>query len=51
VDWFTVEEWTAIGLSLKVGTIAMVASLPPAILVAWVLARGRFPCRWCCRRW
>ncbi|MBV5264956.1 molybdate ABC transporter permease subunit [Pinisolibacter aquiterrae] len=43
MDWFTVEEWTAIGLSLKVGTIAMVASLPPAILVAWVLARGRFP--------
>ncbi len=40
---FTGEEWTAIGLSLKVGTIATVASLPVAIAVAWVLARGRFP--------
>ena len=42
MDWFTAEEWTAIGLSLKVGTIATVSSLPLAILVAWVLARGRF---------
>ena len=39
---FTAEEWTAILLSLKVGSIATVASLPPAILIAWVLARREF---------
>ncbi|MCE1236530.1 MAG: molybdate ABC transporter permease subunit [Hyphomicrobiales bacterium] len=40
---FTAQEWTAIALSLKVGAIATVASLPVAIAVAWLLARGRFP--------
>jgi len=40
---FSAEEWVAIGLSLKVGTIATLGALPLAILVAWVLARGRFP--------
>lgn len=40
---FSVEEWTAIALSLKVGVIATAAALPPAILVALLLARGRFP--------
>jgi len=36
------EEWTAILLSLRVSFVAMVASLPLGILVALLLARGRF---------
>lgn len=40
---FSAEEWTAIGLSLKVGTIATLGALPFAVLMAWLLARGRFP--------
>lgn len=38
-------EWTAVFLSLKVATVATVASLPFALLVAWALARWRFPGR------
>lgn len=37
------EEWQAIALSLKVAGVATLVSLPPGILVALVLARGRFP--------
>lgn len=40
---FSPEEWTAILLSLKVGGIATVVSLPIAVVVAWVLARREFP--------
>src|SRR5262245_51277741 len=36
------EEWNAVRLSLKVALWAMVASLPPGIFIAFVLARGRF---------
>ncbi|ANM06411.1 molybdenum ABC transporter permease protein ModB [Rhizobium phaseoli] len=36
------EEWTAILLSLRVSVVAMLASLPFGILVALLLARGRF---------
>lgn len=36
------EEWTAILLSLRVSFVAMVASLPLGIVVALLLARGRF---------
>ncbi|ACI57141.1 molybdate transport system permease protein [Rhizobium leguminosarum] len=36
------EEWTAILLSLRVSFVAMLASLPLGILVALLLARGRF---------
>ncbi|MGK9285335.1 molybdate ABC transporter permease subunit [Sinorhizobium meliloti] len=35
-------EWTAVRLSLRVATVAMLASLPPALLVSMILARGRF---------
>jgi molybdate transport system permease protein len=44
LDWLTLseEEWTAIRLSLKVSSVAMIASLPFGILVAYLLARGRF---------
>jgi len=37
------EETTALLLSLRVAVVATLASLPPGILVAMVLARGRFP--------
>jgi molybdate transport system permease protein len=36
------EEWTAVKLSLRVATWAMVASLPFGVLIAWLLARRRF---------
>ncbi|WP_019173004.1 molybdate ABC transporter permease subunit [Pseudaminobacter salicylatoxidans] len=36
------EEWTAVHLSLKVSTWAMVVSLPIGIAVALLLARGKF---------
>ncbi len=41
----TPQEWEAIHLSLKVASVAMLFSVPLAILVAWLLARGRFPGR------
>jgi molybdate transport system permease protein len=37
------EEWTAVRLSLRVATVAMLASLPFGLAVAYLLARGRFP--------
>src|SRR4051812_26831383 len=37
------EEWVAVRLSLRVATVAMLASLPFGIGVAYLLARGRFP--------
>lgn len=36
------EEWTAVWLSLRVAAVATLASLPLGILIALVLARGRF---------
>ncbi len=36
-------EWQALMLSLKISSIAVLWSLPPGILLAWLLARGRFP--------
>src|SRR5215210_5610922 len=41
----TPEEWIAVRLSLKVATVASLASLPLAIAAAYALARGRFPGR------
>ena len=38
----TPEEMTAIHLSLRVATVAVLASLPVAIGVAYLLSRGRF---------
>lgn len=37
------NEWTAIELSLRVATVATLASLPLGVLTALLLARGRFP--------
>jgi molybdate transport system permease protein len=48
VDWTNIseQEWRAIFLSLKVATVATLASLPIAISVALLLARGRFAGKW-----
>ena len=44
MEWtaLTDSEWTAVQLSLRVATVAMLASLPLALPVAMALARGRF---------
>jgi molybdate transport system permease protein len=44
MDWMTLspDEWTAVMLSLKVATVATLASLPLGIGIAMALARGRF---------
>ncbi len=39
------EEWGIVALSLKVGGVAVLATLPLAFALAWVLARYRFPGR------
>ncbi|WP_454915687.1 molybdate ABC transporter permease subunit [Xanthobacter sediminis] len=39
----TPEEWTAVVLSLKVAFWSTIWSMPPAILVGWVLSRLEFP--------
>ena len=38
-------EWTIVALSLKVGGVAVLACLPVAFALAYLLARGRFPGR------
>lgn len=39
----TPEEWTAVTLSLRVAFWATLWSMPPAILVGWILSRLEFP--------
>jgi len=39
----TPEEWGIVALSLRVGFVATLATLPVAFAIAWLLARGRFP--------
>jgi len=39
------EEWSIVALSLKVGGVAVLATLPLAFALAWALARYRFPGR------
>ena len=39
------EEWQAVRLSLDVASRSVLVSMLPAIGVAWLLARGRFPGR------
>lgn len=39
----TPEEWQIVGLSLKVGIIAVLLTLPIAFALAYLLARARFP--------
>ena len=42
-DWLTPEAWQAVRLSIRVSLWAVAASLPLGILVAYALARWRFP--------
>ncbi|MEK1851213.1 MAG: molybdate ABC transporter permease subunit [Phyllobacterium sp.] len=44
MDWFSLsnEEWTAVRLTLRIASVAMLVSLPFGILAGWVLARGKF---------
>ncbi|MES2058182.1 MAG: molybdate ABC transporter permease subunit [Pseudomonadota bacterium] len=39
----TPDEWAIIALSLQVGGVAMIATLPIAFALAWILARAAFP--------
>lgn len=39
----TPDEWSVVLLSLKVSGVAVLATLPLAFALAWLLARGRFP--------
>ena len=43
--WLTPAEWDAVRLSLSVSLRAVAVSLLPAVVVAWLLARVRFPGR------
>lgn len=43
MTWFDPPEIDALLLSLRVALVAVAFSLPPAIAVAWVLARRDFP--------
>lgn len=43
--FLTPEEWQAVRLSLSVALRSVLFGLPPAVLAAWLLARGRFPGR------
>jgi molybdate transport system permease protein len=43
VTWFDPQELDALALSLRVALVAVAFSLPPAIAVAWALARRDFP--------
>jgi molybdate transport system permease protein len=45
MTWLGPDEWTAVALSLKVSAWATLASLPFGLLVAFALARWRFPGR------
>ena len=44
-DWFSPAEWEAVRLSLRVAFWATLVSLPIGVLVAYALARWRFPGR------
>lgn len=43
MSFFTPEEWTIIGLSLRISLVAVFVMLPFAFALAWILARWRFP--------
>lgn len=46
---FSAEEWSALRLSFRVGACAVAVSLPPAIAVAYGLARGAHSRAWLVR--
>jgi len=39
----TAEEWGVVALTLQVGGVALLVTLPIAFALAWLLARGHFP--------
>jgi molybdate transport system permease protein len=41
--WLSAAEWTAVVLSLEVGTLATIVVAPPGIALGWLLARKEFP--------
>lgn len=41
----TTDEWQALTLSLQVGVLSVLVSLPFALALAWLLSRKRFPGR------
>ena len=43
MSFLTPQEWDVLGLSLRVAFWSVLISLPPAVAVAMLLARGRFP--------
>ena len=43
MTFLTPQEWDVLGLSLRVAFWSVLISLPPAVAVAMLLARGRFP--------
>lgn len=43
MSWLAPDEWQAIQLSLKVALWATIGSLPAGVMIAWLLARKRFP--------
>jgi len=45
MSFLTVTEWHALRLSLQVAVVAVVLSLPVAVLLGYALARWRFPGR------
>ena len=45
IDPLSAAEWSVIALSLKVSLVAIGITLPIAYVLAWVLARKRFPGR------
>ncbi len=40
---FSAEEWAVVILSLRVAVCCVLVSLPPAVLLGWLLARRQFP--------
>jgi molybdate transport system permease protein len=44
-DFLTPEDWQALGLSLRVAALSVLASLPFALGLAWLLSRKKFPGR------
>jgi molybdate transport system permease protein len=45
IGWLSPQDWQALALSLRVGLISVVLSLPIALGFAWLLSRKRFPGR------
>lgn len=43
MDFLSASELQALKLSLRIALIAVAGALPPAVVVAWILARARFP--------